>query len=115
MREARAVDGTAAAASMEAKRGAKPRARDLGLPFAGRCGPANAVTDVPGVEVGYATLSDNAPGSAVRTGVTVVLPRGREGRATVPVWAGFHALNGNGEMTGTHWIREAGWFLGPIA
>src|SRR4051812_34635559 len=108
MREARAVDGTAAAASTGGRRGSKPRARDLGLPFGGRCGPENAITDVPGLAVGYATLSDDAPASAVRTGVTVVLPRGREGRATVPVWAGFHALNGNGEMTGTHWIREAG-------
>lgn len=90
----------------------KPRARDLGLPFPGRCGSWNAITDVPGVEVGYATLVD---GEAVRTGVTMVLPRGLAGRATSPVWAGFHALNGNGEMTGTHWIREAGYFLGPIA
>jgi L-aminopeptidase/D-esterase-like protein len=76
------------------------------------CGRWNAITDVPGLEVGYATVAE---GASVRTGVTAVLPRGRPGRATLPVWAGFHALNGNGEMTGTHWIREAGYFLGPIA
>jgi len=70
---------------------------------------------VAGVEVGYATIIAEAPSGAVRTGVTAILPRGRAGRATLPVWAGFHSLNGNGEMTGTHWIREAGWFLGPIA
>jgi L-aminopeptidase/D-esterase-like protein len=112
------VDDSAASANLEpiaaSERDAvkKPRARDLGLPFPGLFGPCNAVTDVPGVEVGYATLVE---ADAVRTGVTIVLPRGRAGRATSPVWAGFHALNGNGEMTGTHWIREAGWFLGPIA
>jgi D-aminopeptidase len=112
------VDATRASANLEAsaasdRRAAKkPRARDLGLPFGGLCGPRNAVTDVPGVEVGYTTLVE---GDAVRTGVTTVLPRGRAGRATSPVWAGFHALNGNGEMTGTHWVREAGYFLGPIA
>jgi L-aminopeptidase/D-esterase-like protein len=102
------VDRTAAPAL-------RRRARDLGLPFGGITGRHNAITDVPGVEVGYATLYENAGEAAIRTGVTVVLPRGRDGPATLPVWAGFHALNGNGEMTGTHWIREAGWFLGPIA
>ncbi|HZH27402.1 MAG TPA: P1 family peptidase [Azospirillaceae bacterium] len=97
---------------------AKPRARDLGLPFPGECGISNAITDVPGVEVGYATLIEDppaGPAGAVRTGVTVVLPRGRSGPAVEPVWAGFHSLNGNGEMTGTHWIREAGYFQGPVA
>ena len=94
----------------------KARGRDLGLPFPGTTGPCNAITDVSGVEVGCATLvgdPDSGRGSA-RTGVTVVLPRGRSGPPTAPVWAGFHALNGNGEMTGTHWIREAGYFVGPI-
>lgn len=91
------------------------RARDLGLPFRGTTGPANAITDVAGVEVGYSTLVGTAAeGRAVRTGVTVVLPRGRAGPAFEPVWAGFHALNGNGEMTGVHWIREGGFFQGPI-
>jgi D-aminopeptidase len=98
--------------------GAKPRGRDLGLPFPGTPGPHNAITDVAGVEVGYATLvEDPAPGSVegpARTGVTVVLPRGRSGPITAPVWAGFHSLNGNGEMTGTHWIKEAGCFVGPV-
>jgi L-aminopeptidase/D-esterase-like protein len=98
--------------------GAKPRGRDLGLPFPGTPGPHNAITDVAGVEVGYATLvEDPAPGSVegpARTGVTVVLPRGRSGPITAPVWAGLHSLNGNGEMTGTHWIKEAGYFVGPV-
>ena len=96
----------------------KPRGRELGLPFPGLTGPHNAITDVDGIEVGYRTLvSDPAPGSVdgpARTGVTVVLPRGRSGPLTAPVWAGFHSLNGNGEMTGTHWIKEAGYFVGPI-
>lgn len=95
----------------------KPRARDLGLPFPGTTGPANAITDVAGVEVGYSTvISDATPlgiGPA-RTGVTAILPRGRTGPVRAPVWAGFHSLNGNGEMTGTHWIKEAGYFTGPI-
>lgn len=95
-----------------------PRARDLRLPFPGVPGLANAVTDVPGVEVGYATLvQDGLPAGRgpVRTGVTVLLPRGRlAGPAAPPVWAGFHSLNGNGEMTGTHWIKEGGTFAGPV-
>jgi len=96
-----------------------PRARELGLPFGGRTGALNAITDVPGIEVGHVTLvHGDGPlvrGSGpVRTGVTVVLPRGRPD-ALVPVRAGVHALNGNGEMTGTHWIEEAGIFRGPIA
>jgi D-aminopeptidase len=95
------------------------RAREVGLPFAGRTGVHNAITDVPGVEVGHVTLvSGDGPlaiGSGpVRTGVTVVLPRGR-GYTLMPVRAGVHALNGNGEMTGTHWIEEAGIFRGPVA
>ena len=94
----------------------KARARDLGLPFGGRTGTNNAITDVAGLEVGYATLNrDLVEGGAVRTGVTLVLPRGRKGAMLNPVWAGFHSLNGNGEMTGMHWVREAGHFLGPVA
>ena len=94
------------------------RARDLGLPFPGRTGPANAITDVPGVEVGQTTLIGghgtlHVGAGPVRTGVTVVLPRGRSG-GLQPVKAGVYALNGNGEMTGTHWIEEAGMFRGPI-
>jgi L-aminopeptidase/D-esterase-like protein len=96
----------------------KPRARDLGLPFPGTTGASNAITDVAGVEVGFATVIDDAPGpgkGSARTGVTAILPRGKAGPLQAPVWAGFHSLNGNGEMTGTHWIKEAGYFTGPIA
>jgi len=85
------------------------RARGLGLPFPGRPGPNNAVTDVPGVLVGYQTLMTGR----ARTGVTAILPRGFAHEVR-PVWAGYHALNGNGEMTGTHWIEDAGYFCGPI-
>jgi D-aminopeptidase len=89
----------------------RPRARDLGLPFPGRPGPFNAITDVEGVRVGFCTLTD--PARKMRTGVTAILPRADAGRP-VPVWAGHYALNGNGEMTGTHWIDDAGYFIGPI-
>ncbi len=87
-----------------------PRARDLGLPFPGTPGLLNAITDVPGVAVGFCTLTD--PSRKMRTGVTAILPR--PGTKPQPVWAGQYALNGNGEMTGTHWINDAGYFLGPI-
>lgn len=89
----------------------KPRARDLGLPFSGNLGPYNAITDVPGVCVGFTTLTN--PALKMRTGVTAILPRGSK-REPQPVWAGQFSLNGNGEMTGTHWINDAGYFLGPI-
>jgi D-aminopeptidase len=89
----------------------KPRARSLGLSLPGRPGRWNAITDVPGVEVGYRTLIE---GSSVRTGVTAIHPRGRAG-AGDPVTAGVHAQNGNGEMTGTAWIAESGTFAGPVA
>jgi D-aminopeptidase len=89
----------------------QPRARGLKIPFAGRPGPWNAITDVPGVEVGYVTLIQ---GDRVRTGVTGIHPRGRSGAAD-PVAAGFHCQNGNGEMTGVSWITESGTFTGPIA
>ena len=88
----------------------KLRARDLGLPFPGSPGPLNAITDVPGVAVGFCTLTD--PTKKMRTGVTAILPR--PSTQPQPVWAGQYALNGNGEMTGTHWINDAGYFLGPI-
>jgi L-aminopeptidase/D-esterase-like protein len=88
----------------------KPRARDLGLPFPGTPGPFNAITDVPGVAVGFTTLTD--PARHMRTGVTAILPR--PGRDARPVLAGQATLNGNGEMTGTHWINDAGYFLGPV-
>ena len=87
------------------------RARDLGLPFPGTPGPLNAITDLPGVSVGFCTLTD--PSRDMRTGVTAILPRDDRGQP-LPVWAGFHALNGNGEMTGTHWIHDAGYIIGPV-
>ncbi|WP_210213773.1 P1 family peptidase [Mesorhizobium sp. M4A.F.Ca.ET.022.05.2.1] len=89
----------------------KPRGRDLGLPFPGKTGPYNAITDVPGVLVGFTTLTD--PGKNMRTGVTAIIPRA-ERDTPRPVWAGFHSLNGNGEMTGVHWVNDAGYFVGPI-
>ncbi len=97
---------------------AKRRGRELGLPFEGRTGPNNAITDVQGVLVGYSTLVEGdgplvVGKGPVRTGVTAILPRGH-GREMRPVWAGFHALNGNGEMTGVHWINHAGHFYGPV-
>lgn len=92
------------------KPASKLRARDLGLPFPGTPGPLNAITDVTGVEVGFCTLTD--PVRKMRTGVTAILPR--PGSTPQPVWAGQYTLNGNGEMTGTHWINDAGYFLGPI-
>jgi len=91
--------------------GIKPRARDLGLPFQGTPGVNNAITDVAGVEVGFCTLHDDERG--IHTGVSAILPRGREAKPH-PVWAGQFDLNGNGEMTGSHWIRDAGYFFGPI-
>lgn len=87
-----------------------PRARALGIEFPGNPGSNNAITDVPGVEVGYVTRIE---GQTIRTGVTAILPRGREG-VGVPCAAAFYSLNGNGEMTGTHWIEETGSLSMPI-
>ncbi|HBD19702.1 MAG TPA: aminopeptidase [Arenimonas sp.] len=93
---------------------AEPRARDLGIPFEGQPGPLNAITDVAGVTVGHATvIRDEADGRKVRTGVTAVLPRGKASAAT-PVFGGWFALNGNGEMTGTAWLEESGQLEGPV-
>lgn len=94
------------------------RGRDLGLPFPGAPGPWNAITDVPGVEVGFRTRIEGegplVPGQGpVRTGVTAILPLGRKPEPE-PVWAGLFALNGNGEMTGSHWIADGGYFVGPV-
>ncbi|MEM7222078.1 MAG: P1 family peptidase [Pseudomonadota bacterium] len=89
----------------------RPRARGLGIAFEGEPGAFNAITDVPGVEVGAATvIHDKGP---ARTGVTAVFPHGKAG-ALDSVWAGLSSFNGNGEMTGSHWIAEAGHFLGPV-
>ncbi len=95
----------------------QPRARDLGVPFDGTPGPLNAITDVAGVEVGYKTLIAGegrlvVGKGPVRTGVTAILPRGRKG--TQSVFAGFFAGNGNGDMTGTHWVEESGLLETPI-
>ena len=96
----------------------KPRARDLGIPFVGSPGPNNAITDVAGVLVGHTTLISGqgelrVGEGPVRTGVTVILPRGDA--LADPVFSGWFALNGNGEMTGTTWIEESGFLEGPIA
>ena len=95
----------------------KPRARDLGIPFDGTPGPLNAITDVKGVEVGHTTLiSDEAGYSSgphsVRTGVTAILPRGKD--SNDPVFAGWFTENGNGEMTGTTWVEDSGFLEGPV-
>lgn len=90
------------------------RARELGLPLPGTPGANNAITDVDGVWVGYQTLDGTAEnGRPIKTGVTAIVPRGASPQP-VPTWAGFHALNGNGEVTGTHWIEQGGYFVGPV-
>jgi len=96
----------------------KPRARDLGIPFDGTPGPLNAITDVHGVEVGYTTLISGSGKlkvgeGPVRTGVTAVLPRGKNVFGD-PVFAAWYSLNGNGEMTGTTWVEESGFLEGPV-
>ncbi|MEM1262748.1 MAG: P1 family peptidase [Pseudomonadota bacterium] len=95
----------------------EPRARDLGVPFDGQPGPLNAITDVPGVLVGHETIIEgdgtwNAGEGPVRTGVTAIFPFGDDPAAVA--YAAYHSLNGNGEMTGTHWIDEGGTLSGPI-
>lgn len=94
------------------------RARDLGLDFPGRPGTNNTITDVAGVEVGFETILEGEPPlqpghGPVRTGVTAILPRGRD-PVPRPVWAGIYSLNGNGEMTGSHWVRDGGYLVGPV-
>lgn len=86
------------------------RARAIGVPLTGNPGPHNAITDVPGVEVGYTTLIS---GESVRTGVTAILPRGRAD-FDVPCAAGTYSMNGNGEMTGTAWLAETGSLSLPV-
>ncbi len=95
----------------------KPRARDLGVPFEGTPGPLNGIVDVPGVEVGHRTLIAGegkleVGAGPVRTGVTAVWPRGK--RSSDPVFGGFFSQNGNGDMTGTHWLEESGFLDGPV-
>ena len=92
------------------------RARDYGIPFDGKTGRFNAITDVKGVTVGHVTLisgegalvKDKGP---IRTGVTAILPRGKE---FAPCYANWYTLNGNGDMTGTHWITESGFLETPV-
>jgi len=96
---------------------AEPRARDLGVPFDGTPGPLNAITDVAGIEVGFKTLVRGSGPlvvgqGPVRTGVTAVFPRGRSDSRSV--FAGYFAGNGNGDMTGTHWVEESGVLETPI-
>lgn len=95
----------------------KPREHDLQLPIGGTPGPRNAITDVKGVEVGHTTLIAGSGKlvvgqGPVRTGVTVVHPRGKANAD--PVFASWFTLNGNGEMTGTTWMQEGGYLEGPI-
>ncbi len=90
----------------------RARARDLGIPFDGAIGPRNAITDVAGVEVGHTTIIRGNDARCIRTGVTAILPRGRQDQS--PCFAASHVLNGNGEMTGTAWIEESGWLTSPI-
>lgn len=96
----------------------KPRARDVGVPFTGTTGVYNAITDVPGVEVGYSTIisgegSHYLGEGPVRTGVTAIFPRGKDKKFS-PVYANWYSLNGNGEMTGTTWVTESGFLETPI-
>src|SRR5712692_3019434 len=96
----------------------KPRARDLGVPFDGAPGKFNAITDVHGVLVGHTTLITGEGKlqigkGPVRTGVTAVLPRGKESMNDA-VFAGWFSQNGNGEMTGTTWVEESGFLEGPV-
>lgn len=94
----------------------KPRARDIGIPFEGNPGRLNSITDVEGVEVGFTTIIEGEGPlhkglGPVRTGVTAIFPAGKKYH---PVFANWFALNGNGDMTGTHWITESGFLETPI-
>ena len=105
-------------ASLDRTPSGKLRARGIGIQFEGTAGPLNAITDVGGVSVGYATIVEGEGAlrvgqGPVRTGVTAILPRPVEALCE-PVFAGFFSLNGNGELTGTHYIEEAGKFALPI-
>jgi D-aminopeptidase len=85
------------------------RARDLMIPFEGATGKCNAITDVSGVTVGYATIIE---GESARTGVTIIHPRGQKNHD--PVFAAWFPFNGNGEMTGAAWVEEGGFLEGPV-
>lgn len=110
--------GVALSFALPAAAQSKPRERDLKLPIGGVAGPLDAITDVAGVEVGHTTLISGSGKlvvgtGPVRTGVTVVHPRGK--RNHDPVFAAWFTLNGNGEMTGTTWVQEGGYLEGPVA
>jgi D-aminopeptidase len=112
-----AVAPSLAAQTITAGSQSKARARDLGIPFDGSPGVLNAITDVAGVEVGYTTLISGegrrvVGQGPVRTGVTAILPRGKA--SSDGVFAAFYAGNGNGDMTGTHWVEENGVLETPI-
>jgi L-aminopeptidase/D-esterase-like protein len=116
---AAALAATLAVPAAEAQ-SSTPRARELGISalIGGTPGPLDAITDVPGVEVGHTTLVSGSGRlvvgkGPVRTGVTVVHPRGRA--SADPVFGAWFTLNGNGEMTGTTWLEESGWLEGPVA
>jgi D-aminopeptidase len=110
----RALTALAACLAFGSAAADAPRARDLGVTFEGTPGPLNAITDVAGVTVGHVTLIEDLPdGRKVRTGVTAVLPRGRDSIMT-PSYGAWFALNGNGEMTGTAYLDELGQLDGPI-
>ena len=103
--------------ALPARAQTKPRENDLKLPIGGTPGPLDAITDVAGVEVGHTTLISGSGKlvvgqGPVRTGVTIVHPRGRANAD--PVFAAWFTLNGNGEMTGTTWVQESGFLEGPI-
>jgi D-aminopeptidase len=111
------VQGVVAAPAPATGPPSEARARDLGVPFDGTPGPLNAITDVPGIEVGFKTLVRGSGRlvvgqGPVRTGVTAIFPRGH--RDMNSVLAGYFAGNGNGDMTGTHWIEESGVLETPI-
>ncbi len=124
IRPARTVVGAAATVALALTFAAPvltqraPRARALGVPFDGTPGAGNAITDVAGVTVGHSTIVSGEGAltvgkGPVRTGVTAVLPRGRDSMAK-PSFAGWYSQNGNGEMTGTTWIEESGFLEGPV-
>lgn len=105
-------------ASPHMTRSGKPRARALGLNFEGKPGPRNNITDVDGVSVGYSTIVEGDGAlrighGPVRTGVTAILPR-RPENLSIPVFAGYHNFNGNGEMSGAHYLDEVGQLTFPI-
>ena len=111
-----AMIAVACLVSLSAIAGEGPRARDIGIPFAGTPGPLNAITDVDGVTVGHTTIISGegkleVGSGPIRTGVTAIHPRGK---TYDPVFAGWYALNGNGEMTGTTWVEESGFLEGPV-